>query len=258
MSWLSVVRGEGVATLTIERPQALNALNHDVLAELAAVLEELEADRAIRILVVTGQGRAFVAGADIAEIQHITTGVAAESFARYGQQVFSRLASSRLVSLMAVNGFALGGGLELALAGDLRYFAASARVGLPEIGLGIIPGFGGTQRLARLIGEGRALWLVLSGQHVEAEEALRLGIANQVVPDADLMTVVQDVAARLATQAPLALGAAKHAVRQGLDRQLAAGLELEAQLFRTVAMTEDAREGTQAFLDKRRPAFQGR
>jgi enoyl-CoA hydratase len=258
MSFVTVERKEGTATLTITRPEALNALNGEVLSELEAAIDELEQDQRLMTLVVTGAGRAFVAGADIAEILAITTGAEAQGFSARGQRVFQRIADNRLITLMAVNGYALGGGLELALAGDLRFLAQSARVGLPEIGLGIIPGFGGTQRLARLIGEGRALWLVLSGQHVDAAEAERLGIANQVLPDAELLPYVEDVARRLATQAPRALSAAKRAVRGGLDRELSTGLALEADLFRAVAMTADAREGTLAFLEKRRPKFTGR
>lgn len=249
--------GSGVARVAISRPQALNALNRQVLDELAAALSALEEDVRVRVIVVTGAGRAFVAGADIGEIAALSSGASAEAFSRAGQSVFSRLASSRLVSIMAINGYALGGGLELALAGDLRLMAESANVGLPEIGLGIIPGFGGTQRLGRLVGEGRALELVLTGRQVAAAEALRLGLANQVVPDAELSATADAWAAELAAKAPQALVAAKRAVRGGWDRELADGLAWEAQCFGGVAATADAREGTDAFLHKRPPHFTG-
>ena len=248
----------GVARLTITRPAALNALNRQVLDDLAEALGMLENDPGIRVVVVTGAGRAFVAGADIGEIAALPDGLAAEAFSRYGQRVFHRLAESRLVSIMAINGYALGGGLELALAGDLRLMAESARVGQPEIGLGIIPGFGGTQRLARLIGEGRALELVLTGRQIPAGEALRLGLVNQVLADGELLASAEQLAAELAARAPLALAAAKRAVRGGLDHELAAGLAGEAALFGSVAATQDAREGTDAFLHKRQPHFTGR
>lgn len=249
---------QGVARLTITRPEALNALNRQVLDDLSEAVGALEDDPRVRVLVVTGAGRAFVAGADIAEIAALAGGAAAEAFSRQGQGVFDRLAASRLVSIMAINGYALGGGLELALAGDLRLIAESARVGLPEIGLGIIPGFGGTQRLARLIGEGRALELVLTGRQIPAAEAWRLGLANQVVPDAELPASAERLAQELAAKAPQALAAAKRAVRGGLDHELATGLAGEAALFGRVAATADAREGTDAFLHKRPAHFMGR
>ncbi len=255
---VAIQSDRGVARLTITRPEALNALNRQVLDELAEALGTLEDDADTRVVVVTGAGRAFVAGADIAEIAGLPSRAAAEAFSRQGQGVFDRLAASRLVSIMAINGYALGGGLELALAGDLRLMAESARVGLPEIGLGIIPGFGGTQRLARLIGEGRALELVLTGRQIPAAEAWRLGLANQVIPDGDLLASADRLAEELAAKAPAALVAAKRAVRGGIDHELATGLAGEAAWFGRVAATADAREGTEAFLNKRAPHFTGR
>lgn len=247
----------GVAHVAISRPKALNALNRQVLDDFQAALRGLEDDRDVRVLVITGAGRAFVAGADIAEIAALSGGAEAEAFSRAGQRVFDRLRSSRLVSIMAINGYALGGGLELALAGDLRLMAASAKVGLPEIGLGIIPGFGGTQRLARLVGEGRALEMVLTGRQITAADALGMGLANQVVPDEALTATAGTLAAELAAKAPLALAAAKRAVRGGLDREWAAALAWEAECFGGVAATADAREGTDAFMHKRPPHFTG-
>jgi enoyl-CoA hydratase len=251
-------RHEGFAVLTINRPEALNALNPAVLDALDQAWSDLEADEGIRVVVVTGAGdRAFVAGADIAAINRIGSAAEGERFARRGQAIFDRIARSRLVSIAAINGYALGGGLELAMACDLRVAADSAEVGQPEILLGVIPGFGGTQRLPRLAGSGAALWWILTGDRVAANEAHRLGVVDRVVPKMELMTVALDLARRLAERAPIALALAKRAVREGLQGDLATGLDLEAALFGLTAASEDAREGTRAFLDKRPPRFRG-
>ncbi|MBX3140795.1 MAG: enoyl-CoA hydratase/isomerase family protein [Trueperaceae bacterium] len=246
------VDGE-VAIVTIDRQEALNALDQDVLFELGLVFELAAADSAVRALVLTGAGRAFVAGADIAALRELGDAFAGRETSLGGQEVANTLASLPFPTVAAINGFALGGGLELALAADLRVAATSARLGLPEVGLGLIPGFGGTQRLPRLIGVGRALDLILTGRHVQAEEALQLGLVNRVADDA-LATAVA-LARQAARNAPIALGLAKEAVFRGLDVTLQQGLEVEADLFGMVATTTDMREGTSAFLEKRAPEW---
>ena len=246
---------DGVAVITIDRQEALNALDQDVLAELALAFDVAETDAEVRALVVTGAGRAFVAGADIAELQRLSDAFAGREAALMGQEVMNSLAAMPFPTIAAVNGFALGGGLELALAADLRVAAPGARLGLPEVGLGLIPGFGGTQRLPRLIGKGRALDLIFTGRHVDAEEALRIGLVDRVADDA--LQAALDLARQAARNAPVALGLAKEAVVRGLDVTLSEGLEIEADLFGLVTTTADMREGTSAFLSKREPDFQG-
>lgn len=246
------VDGE-VAVITVDRQEALNALNQDVLFELGLVFELAAADSAVRALVITGAGRAFVAGADIAALRDLGDAFAGRETSLGGQEVTNTLASLPFPTVAAINGFALGGGLELALAADLRVAATGARLGLPEVGLGLIPGFGGTQRLPRLIGVGRALDLILTGRHVQAEEALQLGLVNRVADDALAAAVA--LARQAARNAPIALGLAKEAVVRGVDVTLQQGLEIEADLFGMVATTADMREGTGAFLEKRAPEW---
>lgn len=249
---------DAVRVLTLNRPAKLNALNRAALAELKAVLDVLSADPSLRVLIVTGAGsKAFVAGADISEFEGFTTDSAAE-YAREGQAVFDRLEQLPVPSIAAINGFALGGGCELALACTFRLMADTARMGLPETSLGLIPGFGGTQRLARAVGRQRALELILTGRQVTAAEAVALGLALEVVPADRLMAYAQEFAERLASRAPLAVRYAREAVAEGLDRPLTEGLAVEARLFGQAASTEDMREGVRAFLEKRQPSFTGR
>ncbi|MBS3966375.1 MAG: enoyl-CoA hydratase/isomerase family protein [Truepera sp.] len=254
-SYLHYAVEEQVALITIDRQEALNALNSDLLFELGVAFELAESDHLVRSLVITGSGRAFVAGADIAALQQLEGGFAGREAALSGQDVMSTLAALPFPTIAAINGFALGGGLELALACDLRVAAKGARLGLPEVGLGLIPGYGGTQRLPRLIGAGRALDLILTGRHVSAEEALQLGLVNRLADDA--LSEAKALAATIIKNAPIALGLAKEAVVRGLDVSLYQGLEIEADLFGLAASTEDAREGTAAFLAKRAPTFEG-
>ena len=254
-SYLHYAVEEQVAIITIDRQEALNALNSDLLFELGVAFELAESDHLVRALVITGSGRAFIAGADIAALQQLEGGFAGREAALSGQDVMSTLAALPFPTIAAINGFALGGGLELALACDLRVAAKGARLGLPEVGLGLIPGYGGTQRLPRLIGAGRALDLILTGRHVSAEEALQLGLVNRLADDA--LSEAKALAATIIKNAPIALGLAKEAVVRGLDVSLYQGLEIEADLFGLAASTEDAREGTAAFLAKRAPTFEG-
>jgi enoyl-CoA hydratase len=212
----------------------------------------------VHVLVVTGAGeKAFVAGADIAELAALDA-LSGRETSRRGQRIFRELELCPKPVIAAVNGFALGGGCELALACHMRIASDNAQFGLPEVGLGVIPGYGGTQRLARLVGRGRALEMVLTGRRVGAEEALRMGLVNRVVPLASLLDEARALAAAILANGPVAVRAALEAVQRGLDVPLEAGLELEANIFGVVCATEDMREGLRAFLEKRKPAFQNR
>jgi enoyl-CoA hydratase len=249
---------DAVRVLTISRPEKLNALNRATLAGLHTRLEALAHDPALRVLIITGAGtRAFVAGADITEFEGLTPD-ATTQYARQGQAVFDRLESLPVPTIAAINGYALGGGCELALACTFRLMADTARIGLPETSLGLIPGFGGTQRLGRAIGRQQALELILTGRQVEADEAVRLGLVLRAVPSARLLDDAQALAAQLAARAPLALRYARAAVAEGLDRPLADGLATEARLFGLVAASTDMAEGVRAFLEKRQASFTGR
>jgi len=209
----------------------------------------------VHAVIFTGEGKAFVAGADIEEIAGISDVFAGREFSLLGQEVFANIAAMPQVTIAAINGYALGGGLELALACDLRVASTKAKLGLPEVGLGLIPGFGGTQRLPRLIGVGRALDLILTGRHVPAEEALGLGLVNRVAEDA--LAAAKELAAAVLKNGPVALSLAKEAVFRGLDVPLPEALEIEADLFGLVTRTRDFEEGTRAFLEKRKPEFKG-
>ncbi len=251
------VAAEGIATVTIHRPQALNALNDATIRELDECFLRLSADDAVKVVIVTGAGeRAFVAGADIRELAE-QGAHEARARARAGQRAFDRIERAGKPVLAAINGFALGGGLELALACHLRYAAATARLGLPEVTLGIIPGYGGTQRLQRIIGRGRALEWILSGEMLGAEEGQRIGLLNGVFPASDLIAKATEIAHKLASRGPIALRFALDAVLRGGDGTLADGLALEADLFGLVSATADMKEGMRAFLDKRPPQFRG-
>lgn len=252
---LTLELGE-IAVLSINRSKALNALNSDTLREIGEALDAVLEDNSTRALILTGAGdRAFVAGADISEFGNLEDVFSGREMALGGQDVMNTVAAMPIPTIAAVNGFALGGGLELALACDLRVASRTAKFGLPEVSLGLIPGYGGTQRLARLIGEGRALDLILTGRHVEADEALMLGIVNRVGDSA--LEEARTLASSMIKNGPVALGLAKEAVRRGLDVTLAEGLEIEADLFGMVSTTADMREGTKAFLEKRKPDFKG-
>lgn len=247
-----------VLLVTLNRPRSLNALNAQLLAELSALVAGAAADAGVRALVLTGAGdRAFAAGADIAELASLDA-ESARHFAASGQAVFGALERLGKPSIAAINGFALGGGCELAMACTLRLAADTAQLGQPEVDLGIIPGFGGSQRLARLVGHGRALALLLGGHNIGAQEAERIGLVNRVVPAADLKTEALALAQQLAAKAPLAVRYLLNAVYAGADLPLDQALQLEATLFGLSASTADMKEGTRAFLEKRKPEFRGR
>lgn len=247
-----------IATVVIDRPDVLNALDAETTAELDDAFERLDGDREVGAVIVTGAGdRAFVAGADIKVLARCgpeegrRAGVA-------GQRAFDRIAGLGKPVIAAINGFALGGGCELALACHLRIASDRARIGLPEIDLGIIPGHGGTQRLPRLLGTGAALELICSGDRIDAERAERIGLVNRVVPHEELMERTRELAARLAGKAPVAMRYALRAVRQGLEGSLAEGQAIESTYFGLCFATEDMKEGTTAFLEKREPEWRGR
>ena len=255
---LDVERDDAVAIVTLERPNALNALNRQLLAELSAAVAQLGAADDVRVVVVTGSGeRAFAAGADIAELASLDV-EAARRFAEAGQALFRAIETLGKPSIAAVQGFALGGGCELAMACTLRIAAETAQFGQPEIDLGTLPGFGGTQRLVRLVGRGRALGLLLTGQRIPAAEAERIGLVNRVVPAADLRREAVALAHTLAGKPPVAIRYILKAVTEGADLTLESAQALEASLFGLAAATADMKEGTAAFLAKRKATFTGR
>jgi enoyl-CoA hydratase len=257
-STLLVAREGAVATVTVNRPDKLNALDAATVDELRRALLDLRRDERVRAVVLTGAGpRAFVAGADIAELAALDA-LGARALAERGQHVFDLVERLGKPVVAAVNGFALGGGCELAMACTIRIAADTAKFGQPEVNLGLIPGYGGTQRLARLVGRGRALEMLLTGDPIDAAEAYRIGLVNRVVPAADVVAAAQAIAAKLAGKAPQAVRAILDAVARGLDGPLAQGEAHEAALFGLVAATDDMREGTRAFLEKRAPVFTGR
>ena len=245
-----------VATVTINRPDKLNALNDDVMRELGELFDELASRSDVGAVVLTGSGRAFVAGADIGGLAAAKTGEL-ERFSRAGQATFRRIERFPKPVIAAVNGFALGGGFELALACHVRIASDAAKFGLPEVKLGLIPGYGGTQRLPRLVGRGRALQLILTAEMIDAAEALRIGVVNAVVAPAALVDTARAMALVMLRNAPIALARAIEAVDDGLDATLDDGLRLEARLFGSLEDTSDMREGTRAFLEKRPAEFRG-
>ena len=254
-----VDREPPIAIITFNRPKVLNALNQAVMDELNAAIGELNADPTIGAIILTGAGqKAFVAGADISQFNELTSMSEAAEFARRGQAVLDRIERLHKPVIAAINGYALGGGCELAMACDIRIAADTARLGQPEINLGIIPGYGGTQRLPRLVGRGMAKYLVFSGEHISAEEARRIGLVEFVVPAAELMEFTRALARKLAAKPPIALRLAKRAINEGLEGNLARGLVYEADQFGTVFETEDRVEGINAFLEKRKPVWKGR
>jgi enoyl-CoA hydratase len=256
--FLTVERRDQVAIVTLSRPEKLNALNHALLGELDHAITALAADASLRVLVVTGAGeKAFVAGADIGELAVLDTR-GAEAASAFGSRVFRKLETGPQTVIAAVNGFALGGGCELALACHIRLASENAKFGLPEVGLGIIPGYGGTQRLPRLVGLGIASELIATGRMVDAAEALDIGLVNRVVPLASLLEEALALAGKIAANAPLAVAAALEAARRGLDTDLDQGLRFESTLFGILGSTQDMHDGLSAFVDKRKPKFEGR
>jgi enoyl-CoA hydratase len=249
---------DGIAYVTLNRPKVLNALNQRTWQDLRAAFEDARDDATVRGIILTGAGdKAFIAGADISEIAHITA-VDAERSSRYGQDVLTLIENLGKPVIAAVNGFALGGGCETAMACTIRVASEHARFGQPEVSLGIIPGGGGTQRLPRLVGKGRALQLILSGAMITAPEAYRIGLVNEVVPATELIPRAEAILKQIFANAPVAIRFSLEAVNRGLETSQAEGMALEASLFGLCAGTEDKNEGTQAFLQKRAAKFTGR
>ncbi len=253
-----VSRDGGIVTLTLHRPEKLNALNAALVGELLARLHELEKDPDVRVAILTGSGdKAFAAGADILAMSEMTVAIA-KTFSNLGHRVGALMEGAHFPVIAAVNGFALGGGCELALACDFIYASDRAKFGQPEVNLGVIPGFGGTQRLARRVGIARARELVMTGDIVGAEEALKIGLVNAVVPHDGLMAKVREVAAKIASKGPLAIAQSKRVLERGLDVPLPIANELEAQAFASLFGSSDQREGMRAFLEKRKASFTGK
>jgi enoyl-CoA hydratase len=255
---LLVEHADGVSTVTVDRPDKLNALNALTIQELHDCFNELRYADSVRVVVITGAGeKAFVAGADINELANLDA-TGAERLANRGQELMWKIENLGKPVIAAINGFALGGGCEVALACTFRYASANARIGLPETNLGLIPGYGGTQRLSRLVGRGRALEMILSGNHITAVEAQNIGLVNKVLSQEELMPATLEIATLMAGKSAVTLRLALKAVNEGLNMPLDAGCRLEAALFGICGSSLDAKEGCQAFLEKRKPAFQDR
>ncbi|HZY98827.1 MAG TPA: enoyl-CoA hydratase-related protein [Candidatus Baltobacteraceae bacterium] len=248
-----------VAIVTLNRPSVLNALRGALLAELSVALVELDAHPDVRAVIITGAGeKAFAAGADISELNALASASAGADQARMGQSLTRQIERMRKPVIMAINGFALGGGCELAMAGDIMIASENAKFGQPEVNLGLIPGYGGSQRTTRLVGKGMAMYLCLTGEIVDAQEALRIGLVQKVVPQAELLNAARRIASTIASKAPLAIAACKRVVNNGAHLSIDDALELEALEFGTLVDTEDIKEGTCAFLEKRKPTWKGK
>jgi enoyl-CoA hydratase len=255
---LLIKKGDGIGWITINRPEKLNAMNIETIEELRAAFREFGDDPEVKAVIFTGAGeKAFIAGADISEFIHLDAEKGRE-YARRGQELTMTIEDFPKPVIAAINGYALGGGTEFALACHLRLASENAKMGQPEVKLGIIPGYGGTQRLARLVGKGKAMEMILSGRIVEAEEAREIGLVNKVVPAAELLSTAEAMAKEIIKNAPLALAYSIEAINHGLDRTLAEGLKLEAEIFGRSCATEDFREGAKAFIEKRKADFRGR
>jgi enoyl-CoA hydratase len=245
-----------VAVVTLNRPSVLNALNAKMLGELSFALVELDRNDDVRAVIVTGSGeRAFAAGADIGELHELSSALEGAQKARTGQSITRQIERMRAPVIMAINGFALGGGCELAMAGDIRIASEKAKFGQPEVNLGLIPGYGGSQRTTRLVGKGMAMYLCLTGETIDAQEALRVGLVQRVVPPDQLLDEAKRIARIIAEKAPLAIAGCKRVMHGGAHLSIDDALELEAIEFGALVDTKDFREGTGAFLEKRKPAW---
>lgn len=250
MSTVLLKKKGSIATLTFSRPEALNAINTDVFVELSARIDEIEKDSGISVVIITGEGRAFIAGADIAQMRDLSA-VEGRHFGSLGNAVLLRLQNLSQPTIAAINGFALGGGCEIALCCDIRIAAESAKFGQPETGLGIIPGFGGTQRLPRLIGMSKAKELIFTARTIKADEALAIGLVDKVVPNGELMSVAFQLAEQIDKNAQIAVRAAKRVINIGMQCDIATAAGFESEALGVCFSTEDQKEGMSAFLEKR-------
>lgn len=258
MNMIKLDKQENIAILRIDRPEAMNSLNAQVLSELSEGLDEIENDCTIKAVIITGEGKAFVAGADIA-FMHGLDEQSGYDFGRLGQKVFRRIETMEKPVIAAVNGFALGGGCELAMACDIRIASERAKFGQPEVGLGIIPGYSGTQRLPRLVGKGKAMELILTGNIITAEAAGAIGLVDHVVPPESLMDDALALARKIAGNAPVAVAYAKKAMQRGMEvSDMDEAILIEAEYFGKCFSTSDQKEGMGAFLEKRKPQFTGK
>ncbi len=257
MDYIKSEKKGSIAILTLNRPDALNALNSDMIREIGLKFKELKKDDDVRVIIITGEGRAFAAGADVTEMADMDL-VEARKFGNRGQRVFRRIEKSEKPTIAAVNGFALGGGCELAMCCDLRIAGKGAVFGQPEVGLGITPGFSATQRLTALIGKAKATELILTAGRINADEALRLGLVNRVVEDGDLMKEAEALANEIASKPRLAVRWSNSAIKRGLNVDIDTGISIEADLFAMCFATEDQKEGMKAFIERREPKFTGK
>ncbi|KGG80734.1 crotonase [Caloranaerobacter azorensis H53214] len=250
-----LLKKEGnICILTINRPKALNALNSKVLEELSDAVDQIENDKDIHVVIITGEGKAFVAGADILEMKDMTSETA-RKFAKQGLEVFRKIELMEKVVIAAVNGFALGGGCELAMCCDIRIASEKAKFGQPEVGLGITPGFAGTQRLSRLVGIAKAKELIFTGDMIDANEAERIGLVNKVVKADELMNTAIELAKKIASKGQIAVKYSKIAINRGFETDIETGMEIERNLFSLCFATYDQKEGMTAFIEKRKPEF---
>lgn len=245
-----------VRILTLNRPQELNSLNSELLSELDLAMADAASDSQVKVIVVTGAGKAFAAGADIGQMAAMNASEG-KAFGAFGSEVFRRIETLNKPVIAAVNGYALGGGCELAMACDIRIGSSKAKVGQPETNLGITPGFSGTQRLARIVGIGRAKEMIFAGEPIDAQEAYRIGLFNKVAEPEQLMETALQLAEKIASKAPLAVHYAKEAINQGTETDIETGIALEANLFGLCFATQDQKEGMKAFLERRPPVFRG-
>ena len=253
-----VEKKDGIGTIKINRPKVLNALNKDTVLELTKAVAELEKDKNIKVVILTGEGdKAFIAGADISQMKDMSP-LEAKEFAEMGHNLLMNIESSRLPFIAAINGFALGGGCEVLMACDICIAGSSAKIGQPEINLGIHPGFGGTQRLPRLVGRMKAKELLLTGRNIDAEEACRIGLVNMVVEDDKLTETVEKMAGKIASKSTVQTDFIKSLVNKGADIDLHSACALEISYFASSFSTEDQKEGMTAFLEKRKPTFKGK
>lgn len=248
---------EGIAYVTVNRPKFLNAISTEVLDDLETVFHQINKDPNVRVVILTGEGRAFVAGADISQMLNFT-GIEGQEMVRRGSKIMNYIESIDKPVIAAINGYALGGGCELAIACDIRIASEKAQFAQPEAGLGIIPGFGGTQRLPRLIGKGMSKYLIMTGEYINANEALKIGLVEKVVAHEDLIPTCEAIAKTIMSKAPIAIKATKIAINNGIMLDVATGVVLESEAFGAPFCSEDRIEGMKAFLEKRKPKFQNK